>query len=120
MPTESDWSSTSVDGEDEIKGWRERRTSWGNEKAAGWELRLDGVDGLVSAARSCFCCLGVTTGRTGSAGGAATQDVKNDVADDVGTTELELDRRGCFLRQLKRPEDEEEEDVDVSGCAVEL
>jgi hypothetical protein len=48
-----------------------------------------------------------------------TQDVKNDEADDVGTTELELDRRGYFLRQLKRPEEVEEEE-DGNGGAVEL
>ncbi len=48
--------------------------------------------------------------------------MKNDEADDVGTTELELDRRGYFLRQLKRPEEaeEKEEDVDGNGGAVEL
>ena len=49
--------------------------------------------------------------------------MKNDEADDVGTTELELDRRGYFLRQLKRPEEaeeKEEEEVDGSGGAVEL
>lgn len=48
--------------------------------------------------------------------------MKNDEADDVGTTELELDRLGYFLRQLKRPEevDEEEEEEDGNGGAVEL
>jgi hypothetical protein len=48
--------------------------------------------------------------------------VKNDEADDVGTTELELDRLGYFFRQLKRPEevDEEEEEEDGNGGAVEL
>lgn len=65
MPTESDWtSSASVDGDEDIKGWRERRTNWGREKAAGWELRLDEVDGgvdgaVVSAARvGGWWCLG--------------------------------------------------------------
>ena len=48
--------------------------------------------------------------------------MKNDEADDVGTTELELDRLGYFFRQLKRPEevDEEEEEEDGNGGAVEL
>lgn len=49
--------------------------------------------------------------------------MKNDEADDVGTTELELDRLGYFFRQLKRPEEvdeEEEEEEDGNGGAVEL
>lgn len=51
--------------------------------------------------------------------------MKNDEADDVGTTELELDRRGYFLRQLKRPEEAEEKEEDEDAAdgnagAVEL
>lgn len=49
--------------------------------------------------------------------------MKNDEADDVGTTELELDRRGYFLRQLKRPEEAEEKEEDAAdgnAGAVEL
>lgn len=38
--TESDWSSASVDGDDEMSGCSERRTNCGNEKALGCEVLL--------------------------------------------------------------------------------
>ena len=64
--------------------------------------------------------------RTESVGDALTHDENKDEAVDVGTTELELERRGYFLRQLNRPEEEEDEEeeehevdeVDVDGTEL--
>ena len=79
-----------MDGDEEMSGCRERRTSCGREKAAGCDMRrvTDTLDLLFA------CC---------TAGATADDDDAAEVVAGAGTTQLELDRRPYFFLQLNNP-----------------
>lgn len=78
-----------------MRGCKDLRTNWGKEKAAGWDMRRP----VTEAPKPDLCCWAAA-----EAAADIWAVVEAAVEDGgTGTTQLELERRPYFFRQLKSP-----------------